>query len=51
MKDRGELKFFLGFEEVRSQGVVMCQRKYALELVSETRLSGAKLASTPFEVN
>ncbi|XP_019236312.1 PREDICTED: uncharacterized protein LOC109216593 [Nicotiana attenuata] len=29
----------------------MCQRKYALELISESGLSGAKLAGTPLELN
>ena len=52
MKDLGELKFFLGIEVARSnEGIVMCQRKYALELVAETGMSGAKPASTPFEIN
>ena len=46
MKDLGELKFFLGIEVARSnEGIVMCQRKYALELVAETGMSGAKPAS------
>nr|XP_016504145.1 PREDICTED: uncharacterized mitochondrial protein AtMg00810-like [Nicotiana tabacum] len=29
----------------------MCQRKYALELVSELGLAGAKLAATPLKIN
>nr|XP_016464593.1 PREDICTED: uncharacterized mitochondrial protein AtMg00810-like [Nicotiana tabacum] len=52
MKDLGELKFFLGIEFSRSQeGIVMCQRKYALELVSELGLAGAKPAATPLVFN
>ncbi|XP_070049280.1 uncharacterized mitochondrial protein AtMg00810-like [Nicotiana tomentosiformis] len=52
MKDLGELKFFLGIEFSRSQeGIVMCQRKYALELVSELGLAGAKPTATPLEFN
>lgn len=52
MKDLGELKFFLGIEVARSnEGIVMCQRKYALELVAETGMSGAKPASLPLEIN
>lgn len=52
MKDLGELKFFLGIEVVRSQEeIVMCQRKYILELVSEAGLSGAKPATTSLEMN
>ncbi|XP_049358910.1 uncharacterized mitochondrial protein AtMg00810-like [Solanum verrucosum] len=52
MKDLGELKFFLGIEVARSQEEIMiCQRKYALELVSETGLSGSKPVNAPLEVN
>ncbi|XP_075092025.1 uncharacterized protein LOC107784790 [Nicotiana tabacum] len=52
MKYLGELKYFLGIEFSRSQeGIVMCQRKYALELVSELGLVGGKPAATPLEFN
>ncbi|XP_019242524.1 PREDICTED: uncharacterized protein LOC109232535 [Nicotiana attenuata] len=52
MKDLGELKFFLGIEFVMSRhGILMCQRKYALELISESGLSGAKPAGTHLELN
>lgn len=52
MKDLGELKFFLGIEFSRSsEGILMTQRKYALELISDSGLGGAKLAGTPLEVN
>lgn len=45
--DLGELKYFLEIEFVRSNnGVVMHQRKYALQLISEIGLSGAKIAGT-----
>nr|XP_016486015.1 PREDICTED: uncharacterized mitochondrial protein AtMg00810-like [Nicotiana tabacum] len=51
MKDLGELKFFLGIKFERSnKGILMSQRKYALELIFETGLSGAKLVSTPMEL-
>jgi len=50
MKDLGELKFFLGIEFSRSkEGYVMNQRKYALELISEMGLSGAKPVYTPLD--
>ena len=39
MKDLGDLKFFLGMEVARSKEViVMSQRKYDLELISELGL-------------
>jgi len=42
MKDLGELKYFLGIEFARSQkGIVMHQRKYTLEIISEAGLSAA----------
>ncbi|XP_019236909.1 PREDICTED: uncharacterized protein LOC109217131 [Nicotiana attenuata] len=52
LKDLGELKYFLGIEILRSTtGVVLNQRKYVREFISEMRLSGAKLAITPLETN
>ncbi|KAE8672369.1 hypothetical protein F3Y22_tig00111843pilonHSYRG00119 [Hibiscus syriacus] len=52
MKDLGELKYFLGFEIMRSkEGILINQRKYALELIEESGMSGSKPARTPFEQN
>ncbi|XP_019265948.1 PREDICTED: uncharacterized protein LOC109243467 [Nicotiana attenuata] len=52
VKDLGELKYFLGIEVLRSKtGILLKQRKYILELISELGLSGAKPASTPREAN
>ncbi|XP_070017575.1 uncharacterized mitochondrial protein AtMg00810-like [Nicotiana sylvestris] len=52
MKDLEELKFFPGIEFARSdKGIYMSQCKYALELISELGLAGAKPSSTPLEVN
>lgn len=52
MKDLGELKYFLGIEFARSEkGVLMHQRKYALELISGTGLGAAKPAMTPMDTN
>lgn len=52
MKDLGELKYFLGIEFIMSaDGILMHQRKYALELITEVGLSVARLAGTPIDIN
>lgn len=52
MKDLGSLKYFLGLEVARGpQGIFLCQRKYALDIISETGLLEAKPASSPLEQN
>ncbi|WVZ11769.1 hypothetical protein V8G54_016299 [Vigna mungo] len=48
IKDLGSLKFFLGFEVARSQqGLVLNQRKYCLEILTEFGLTGCKPATSP----
>lgn len=52
MKDLGELKYSLGIEVARSKaGFYLSQRKYALDIISEMGLLGAKPATFPFEHN
>ena len=52
MKDLGVLKYFLGVEVVRSQeGFFLCQRKYALDIINEVGLLGAKTMRVPIEQN
>ncbi|KAE8700094.1 vinorine synthase-like [Hibiscus syriacus] len=52
MKDLGELKYFLGLEVMRlKEGILVNQRKYALELIEESGMSGSKPARTPLEQN
>jgi hypothetical protein len=52
MKDLGCLKYFLGIEVARNPaGFVLCQRKYALDIISEAGLLGARPTTVPLEQN
>ncbi|XP_019227712.1 PREDICTED: uncharacterized protein LOC109208996 [Nicotiana attenuata] len=52
MKDLGELRYFLGIEFSRSRrGILMNQRKYALELIRDLGPSASKPSYTPLEYN
>lgn len=48
----GQLKYFLGIEVVRSkQGIALCQRKYALEILEDTGFLGSKSSRFPVDQN
>jgi len=52
MKDLGVLKYFLGVEVAHGpDGFVLCQRKYALDIISEAGLLGAPPVGVPLEQN
>ena len=52
MKDLGVLRYFLGIEIARSaEGISLCQRKYALDIIAEYGLMGSRLVGFPMEPN
>ncbi|GAA0169604.1 hypothetical protein LIER_24050 [Lithospermum erythrorhizon] len=52
MKDLGILKYFLGIEVARSsEGIYLCQQKYALDIIAECGLLGGRPIGFPMEPN
>ena len=52
VKDLGQLRYFLGIDIARSpKGIVLSQRKYVLDLLSETGMLGCRPSSTPIDPN
>lgn len=50
MKDLGFLKYFLGIKVARNgSDLYLSQQKYAMDIISETSLFGAKLGATSVE--
>ncbi|KAF5193418.1 Retrovirus-related pol polyprotein from transposon re2 [Thalictrum thalictroides] len=52
IKDLGRLKYFLGIEVARSsQGIFLSQRKYTLDILTNSGHLGARPVSSPMEQN
>lgn len=52
IKDLGPLKYFLGIEAIRTEdGMVLSQRKYTLDILSDSGLQGSRPSSIPMETN
>ena len=53
VKDLGQLRYFLGIEIAQNpKGIVLSQRKYVLDLLSETgRMLECRPVSTPIDPN
>jgi hypothetical protein len=51
VKDLGRLEYFLGIEAVyNSGGIILSQRKYALDLLHRAHMENCKAVSTPMSV-
>jgi Reverse transcriptase (RNA-dependent DNA polymerase) len=51
VKDLGQLRYFLGIEIARgAEGIVLSQRKYVLDLLTETGMLGCRPAVSPIDV-
>jgi len=47
----GRLKYFFGIEVAQSKGVIISQRKYALDIFEETGLANCKPIDSHMDLN
>ena len=51
-KDMGQLRYFLGIEVANGRhGLILSQRKYTQDLLSETGMLGSKPTESPMDLN
>ncbi|XP_019226566.1 PREDICTED: uncharacterized protein LOC109208023 [Nicotiana attenuata] len=52
IKDLGEMRYFLDLEVARRrQSILVCQRKFPLDLIATLGLAGSKPACTPLDTS
>lgn len=50
IKDLGTLRYFLGIEVSRSaKGIFLCQRKYVLDILTDSGMTGSRPSNFPIE--
>jgi len=50
-KDLDSLKYFLDIEVARAKNILLSQKKYVLDLLSEVRMLGCRSIDSPIYVN
>lgn len=51
IKNLERLRYFLGIEVARSEGIFISQRKYILDLLKEIDMLGYRSADSPIDAN
>ena len=51
VKNLGQMKYFLGIKSPTSNGIILSQQKFILDLLAETQFAQSQPTKTPIEVN